>query len=124
MGHCWKPETAPTGGDLFHVRKSRVPIGHSYVPHEGAQAKLRRLRQRTRGLQPSVDQDFRLNVWLKTAPGIANGSVNSDYARMFVLSHALAKSEDTGLPFPDVLDSVLDTLEREQSNAIIQELTR
>ena len=89
----------PTGGDPNHARKSRVPIGHSFVPHDGKQAKLRRLR-------------------------IADGSTDVDYARMFVLSHALCTSEDTGLPFPDVLDTVLDTLEREQTNAIVQELTR
>lgn len=123
MGQFSNATTAPTGGDSTHVRQSRVPIGHSYVPHDGRAAKLRRLRQRTGKLRPSVDQDFRLNVWLKTAPGIAE-EVDRDYARMYVLSFALCQSEDSGLPFPDVLDSVLDKLEGEQSAAILQEFSR
>lgn len=128
MGGFFNATTQPTGGDPDNARYRAMNklrgIGQSYVPNDnGRQAKLRRLRQRTRKLRPSVDQDFRLNVWLKTAPGIA-GEVDPDFARMMVLSRALCLSEDMGLPFPDVLDTVLDQLEGEQSAAIIQEFTR
>lgn len=123
MAGFFNATTAPTGGDPNHVRRSRVPAGHSYVSHEGKSARLRRLRQRTRGLRPSVDQDFRIGVWVKSAPGVV-GVVKPEYARMYVLSYALCQSEETGLPFPDVLDSVLDKLEGEQAAAIIQEFTR
>jgi hypothetical protein len=101
---------------------ARRSEGTQYLPHNGRQSKLRRLRQRTRNLVPSIDQGFRLNVWLQTAPGLAG--VDPDYARMYVLSTALCKSEDIGLPFNDVMDTVLDMLEREQTNDIIRELTR
>lgn len=115
--------TAPTGGDSAHTgyrAQDRLRgIGKSYVPHEGSQAKLRRLKQRTRGLQPTAEQAFRLGVWLKTALGS-----NQDHARLVVLHHALCLSEDHDLPFRDTLDSVLDKLESEQSAAIIQEFLK
>lgn len=123
MGGFFNATTAPTGGDPNHVKRSRVPDGQCYVPHEGRAAKLRRLTQRTRHLTLTIEQEFRLNVWLKTAPGIV-GVVAPGYARMLVLGYARCQSEDMGLPVADVLDCVLDKLEGEQSAATIREFLR
>lgn len=116
MGQFFHAVTAPTGGDPTHVRKSRLPIGQSYVPHEGRQAKLRRLRQRTRTLPVSAEQAFRVNVYLKTAPQLQD--VKIDEARMIVLNHARCRAEELDLPFSDCLDAVLDKLEREASEGV------
>lgn len=117
MGHCWKPQTAPTGGDPNHIRKSPLPVGRCYLPNDnGKQAKLRRLRQQTRKLQPSIEQNFRLNVWLKTA--LAEGQHDREHARMVVLNTARLYAEETLVTFGEALGVVLDRLEREQSNEI------
>lgn len=111
--------TTPPAPKPYRANDHLRGIGRQYVPNpNGNQAKLRRLIQRTRGLQPTAEQDFRLNVWLQTA--LAD---QRDRARLVVLHHALCLSEDQGLPFHDVLDCVLDRLEREQSDAIVQEFT-
>jgi hypothetical protein len=122
MGNCWKPETAPTGGSS-EPRRTPLPVGHQYLPNDnGRQAKLRRLIQRTRNLQPTIEQTFRINVWLQTSPEMQAPGLDRDRARLIVLHHALCSSEDLGLPFHDTLDALLDKLECEQSTTIIQEL--
>lgn len=116
MGKFFGAVTAPTGGDLFHKRRSPLPVGKQYVSHQGRQQKLRVLRQRTRTLQPTIEQDFRIGVYLKSQPWI--DKVVPAIARLYVLHHALCRSEELQLPFGDVLDATLDTLERETSDTI------
>ena len=101
-------------------RRTPLPIGKQYLPNDnGKSARLRRLRQRTRGLTLSIDQEFRLSVWMKTEPAMLDGRVNTDTARMVIVNSALCQAEDTGLPFSDVMDALLDKLEREQRAGIV-----
>lgn len=118
MGQFFNAKTAPTGGSLYREGKSRVPIGHCYVPHEGHAAKRRRLRQRTRGLTPTIEQDFRINVWLKSEPHLQRPGVDLAHCRMVLLNMALCHSETTIVSFEDALDVVLDKLEREMAQTL------
>lgn len=117
--------TQPTGGDSDHSRYRAMDklssAGKAYVSHQGKAQKLRRLRQCTRGLQLTIEQEFRVNTWLKTAPGVQG--VDAEFARMMTLNYALCSAEDLGLPFHDVMDDVLDKLEREASHDIVRALT-
>lgn len=118
MGQFFHATTAPTGGDPSHVRRSRVPAGKCYLSHQGRQQKMRRVIQRTRSLRPTIEQEFRIGVWLRSQPWI--DKVDPAYARLSVLHHALCRSEELQLPFGDVLDAQLDTLERETSAALVK----
>lgn len=100
-------------------------IDQQYLSHQGNQQKVRRVRQRTRHLQPTIEQDFRIGVWLSAQPWIgdvAQGKVDREYARLSVLHHALCLAEDAGAPFGEVLNAVLDSLEREASAAIVTQV--
>lgn len=120
MGGFFHATTAPTGGSR-EPRRTRLVPGMCWRPNDnGSAATRRRLRQRTRHLTFTIEQEFRFNVWFKSERAMMG--VDREHARLVVLHTARCKSEDTLVSFGEALDVVLDTLEREQRAGLVQQL--